>query len=67
MGVREEAGVQMKFPVLGAELAMQERGTTLVEGPMRRTMDTVVMPAVGWMEEREMSVMRSAGGGGGFL
>lgn len=37
----------MKVPVLGVEFMMQERGTTLVEGPTRRTMETEVMPAVG--------------------
>ena len=37
----------MKVPVLGVEFMMQERGTTLVEGPTRRTMETVEMPAVG--------------------
>ena len=47
MGVRSEGGVQMKVPVLGVEFMMQERGTTLVEGPTRRTMETEVMPAVG--------------------
>ena len=38
----------MKLPVLGAAFTMQDRGTTLVEGPWRRTMETVLMPAVGW-------------------
>ena len=41
----------MKLPVLGAEFTMQDRGTTLVEGPLRRTMETVLMPVVGWSEE----------------
>ena len=40
----------MKFPVFGAELTMQDSGTTLVEGPIRRTMETEEMPAVGWKE-----------------
>ena len=48
MGVRAEEGIQMKLPVLGAPFTMQVRGTTLVEGPWRRTMETVLMPAVGW-------------------
>ena len=54
MGVRLEEGVQMKVPVLGVEFTMQERGTTLVEGPWRRTMETEVMPAVGWRGERSV-------------
>ena len=55
----------MKFPVLGAELTMQERGTTLVEGPIRRTMEMVEMPAVAWRGVGGMSVYVGEGGGGG--
>ena len=49
VGVRAEEGIQTKLPVLGAPFTMQVRGTTLVEGPCRRTMETVLMPAVGWI------------------